>query len=53
MKICGRCDEPIRPGQPSTEHPIDSPSLGGTVVYRHVQECRRVPTQTNQASLRH
>ncbi|WP_329545582.1 hypothetical protein OG548_14485 [Streptomyces sp. NBC_01356] len=53
MKICGRCDQPIREGQPHTEHSVDSPSLGGTVVYLHVERCRRVPTQSNQVSLRH
>ncbi|NMI57112.1 hypothetical protein [Streptomyces sp. RLA2-12] len=50
MKICGRCDEPISKGQPHSEHRIDSPSLGGTTVYRHLWNCRRVPTQTAPAS---
>jgi hypothetical protein len=53
MKICGRCDQPIRAGEPHSEHPIDAPSQGGTTVYRHLRGCRRVPTQTTQASLRH
>lgn len=48
MKICGRCDQPIRDGEEYTEYDIPSPSLGGTVVYRHTGRCQQVPTQTTQ-----
>jgi hypothetical protein len=50
VKICGRCDQPISKGQPHSEHRIDSPSLGGTTVYRHVYRCKRVEIQTAPAS---
>lgn len=53
MKICGRCDKPIRDGQKYTTHDIDAPSGGGDIVYRHVAECTPVPIQTTQASIRH
>lgn len=53
MKICGRCDQPISKGQPHSEHPMHSASLGGTTVYRHLWDCPRVPIQTTQDSVRH
>jgi len=53
VKICGRCDEPIRKGEPHSEHRIDAASQGGAIVYRHLRDCRRVLIQTTQASLRH
>ncbi|MFC8201264.1 hypothetical protein ACFUTV_38590 [Streptomyces sp. NPDC057298] len=53
MKICGRCDQSIRPGQPYTTHDIPSPSGPGATVYRHVAVCKPVPIQTSQVSIRH
>lgn len=50
MKICGRCDQPIRQGQKYTEHHIDSASGPGATVYRHVKLCQRPPTQTAPVS---
>lgn len=53
VNFCGRCDEPIRPGEQYTTHDILSPSAGGATVYRHVELCKKVPIQTTQASVRH
>jgi predicted RNA-binding Zn-ribbon protein involved in translation (DUF1610 family) len=43
VKICGHCDQAIKPGEQYTEYPIDSPSLAGTTIYRHDHPCRTVP----------
>lgn len=51
--ICGRCDEPIRPGQQYSAHVIAGASLGGATVHRHLAPCKRVPIQTTQDSVRH
>lgn len=48
VKFCGRCDQPIRGKQAYTEHMVDSPSVGGDVVYLHVGGCRPVPIQRTQ-----
>ena len=53
MKICGRCDQSIRDGEKYTTHPIAGSSYGGDVVYRHVNDCQQVPTQTTQNSVYH
>jgi hypothetical protein len=51
--ICGRCDRAIRKGEPYTEHEITRPTGPGALVYRHVELCRKVPTRSTQASIRH
>ncbi|MFG2425047.1 hypothetical protein ACGFWD_39300 [Streptomyces sp. NPDC048448] len=48
--ICGRCDEPIRPGQQYSMHDIPGASLGGATVHRHLALCKRMPIQTVQNS---
>ncbi|WP_405888268.1 hypothetical protein OG762_23610 [Streptomyces sp. NBC_01136] len=53
MKFCGLCDQPIQDGEENTTHDKPSASGAGTAVYRHVALCKRVPTQTAQASPRH
>ncbi len=50
--ICGRCDQPIKPGQKHTTHLIHSNSGAGTTVHRHEDPCPPVPHQTPQVSVR-
>lgn len=52
MKICGRCDRAIKPGEKYTKYNIHSASGGGTTVYRHDEPCKPVPYQTTQVSVR-
>jgi hypothetical protein len=52
VKICGRCDQMIEPGEQYTEYPIDSPSAAAPTVYWHDHPCRPVPTQTGPVSER-
>ncbi|WP_432034627.1 hypothetical protein [Streptomyces antibioticus] len=35
MKICARCQEVIRPGEPYDSHDKFSSSAGGIVIYIH------------------
>lgn len=51
--ICGRCDRSIHKDEPYSVHDMPSPTGPGTTVYRHVDPCKKVPTQTSQVSLRH
>jgi len=53
VKFCGRCDQPIRDGEKYTAHDMPSSSGAGITIYRHVDLCKKVPTQTTQVSLRH
>lgn len=53
MKICGRCDKPIQDGQKYTEHPMPGASAAAATIYRHVELCAPVPTQTTQVSPRY
>jgi hypothetical protein len=50
--ICGRCDEPILPGEEVEPYDISSPSGAGTTVYLHKVLCTPVPTQTAPVSIR-
>jgi hypothetical protein len=50
--ICGRCDQPIRPGEEYSTHDMPSSSAAGITIYRHVDRCKRVPIQTTQDSVR-
>lgn len=52
MKICARCDMPIR-GTDYAKYDIAAPTGGGATIYLHVELCKKVPTQTTQVSLRH
>jgi hypothetical protein len=36
MKICGRCDQTIKPGEPHTEHDIHAPTGPGSTVHWHL-----------------
>lgn len=36
--ICGKCDQPIRPGQAYTSHDIHSASGAGTTIHRHAED---------------
>jgi hypothetical protein len=40
---CGRCHEPIRPGEPYDRHIPDSGTA--PTVYLHVRICKKVPHQ--------
>lgn len=51
MKICGRCDEAIQPGQKYTSYSVPAASGAGATVYRHDQPCKPVPTQTSPIEL--
>jgi|GEM_PF-3515393 len=53
IRFCGRCDQSIRRDEPYTAYPIDRPTGAGMTVYLHVDLCRKVPTQTTQASIRY
>lgn len=46
--ICGRCDQPILPGQQYEKRDIPSPSGPGTTVYFHKPLCEKQPFQTTQ-----
>jgi hypothetical protein len=35
VKICAKCDQTIKPGEPHDEIPVESLSLAGTTLYRH------------------
>ncbi|MDQ1037289.1 hypothetical protein QFZ75_003705 [Streptomyces sp. V3I8] len=48
MRICGRCDKPIRPTQAHTAYDIPSPTGPGTTVFLHVAPCPKAPFQTTQ-----
>ncbi|MEU8756195.1 hypothetical protein AB0C88_37485 [Streptomyces chartreusis] len=43
--FCGRCDQPIRPGEPFEARDILSPSSAGTTVYLHKNLCVKTPFQ--------
>ncbi|MFI1287471.1 hypothetical protein ACH4VM_02985 [Streptomyces sp. NPDC020792] len=51
--ICGRCDQPIRDGEPYTAYDIEAASGPGATVYLYVAKCKRVPVQTTQVTPRH
>ncbi|WP_329528467.1 hypothetical protein [Streptomyces sp. NBC_01462] len=46
--ICGRCDEPIRPGQQYSTHVIEGASPAGATTHRHLVLCKKTPIQTTQ-----
>lgn len=47
MKICGRCDKPIRDGEPYTKYEMEGATGAGCTVYRHdSHDCTPLPTQT-------
>jgi hypothetical protein len=53
VKLCGRCDEPIQDGEEYTEHPMPGESVAGATIYRHVELCKPVRTQTTQYPVRY
>lgn len=53
MKVCGRCDQPIRANEEHTRYDIPGASHAGATVYRHTAPCPRVPIQTAPVPVRH
>ena len=51
--ICGRCDEPILPGQAYEKRNIAAPTGAGDTVYFHKPLCVKLPFQGTQGSIRH
>ncbi|NEE11977.1 hypothetical protein G3M58_36665 [Streptomyces sp. SID7499] len=53
MKICARCNMPLRDGDDFDSDYIPSASGAGITIYRHRQPCKRTDAPTTQADLRH
>ena len=51
--FCGRCDEPILPGEAYEKRAITAPSGPGDTVYFHKPLCVKLPFQSTQQSIRH
>lgn len=49
--ICGRCDEPIRPGQQYSTH--EGASSAGATDHQHLVLCKKTPIQTTQDPVRY
>lgn len=48
--FCARCDEPIRPDEPSKTYDVPAPTGPGTTVTVHAQACKpSAPRQTYPA----
>ncbi|MDX3679524.1 hypothetical protein [Streptomyces scabiei] len=45
-KTCGRCHQPISPGQGYDTVIPDSGSTAAPTVYLHTKPCKRTPRQT-------
>jgi hypothetical protein len=51
IKICGDCQQSIRPGEEFRSYPIDAASAVAASVYFHKRPCRKLPYQSAPVSL--